>query len=94
VMVGQRGPGGGDGREDGAVPGHDSDGSRQDGGMVSGHGGEGQADGTVPKCFNMEEEQDANMEKERGIGVEAHTEDVEEERASVGVWWGNDRVRV
>jgi hypothetical protein len=65
---------------------------------VPGRGGEGRAGNTIPGRFDVEEE--------RGASMEAHTEhsvrggghavevDAEEERASTGVWWGNDRVRV
>jgi hypothetical protein len=68
---------------------------------IPGLGGEGWADGTVLGCFDVEEERGADMEEERGGGAHggrggggAVEADVEEERASVGVWWGNERVRV
>jgi hypothetical protein len=54
--------------------------------MVLGRGGEGRADGAVPKCFDVEDE--------RGAGMEAHAEDVKEERTPAGVWWENEKVRV
>jgi hypothetical protein len=47
---------------------------------VLGCGGEGQADGAVPGCFDVEEE--------RGVGMEAHTDDMEE-----GTRWRSTRRR-
>jgi hypothetical protein len=37
---------------------------------------------------------ETHVEEERGSGVEVHAEDAEEERAPVGVWWGNEKIRV
>jgi hypothetical protein len=67
-----------------AVLGRDGEG-RTDG-VVLKRGGEGRADGAVPGRFDVEEE--------RGVGARGGGRAVEEERASTGVWWRNDRVRV
>jgi hypothetical protein len=103
VMIERHGPGGGDGREDVAVPGHDGSGGGRGGGgvvltveeerddAVPRHGGEGWAGGTVPRWFDVEEERGASVE-ERGTDVEGTRRT--RWRAPGGVWWGNARVRV
>jgi hypothetical protein len=62
-------------------------------------GGEGRVDGAVPGCFNVEEERGTDVEEQWGTDVEVHAEDTvetdaEEERAPMGVWRGNERVRI
>jgi hypothetical protein len=76
--LGWRGPGGGDGQEDGVIPGRDGDG---------GGGGRG-GGGVVPTAVKAGQTVWRRNEAPtwRRTWRRAHAGDVEEERAPTGVW--------